>query len=135
MIALGDSITDINMLQRLKDENGISVSFNGNRFTIERANIAVTTPNNLGVLPVFEAKNNLEAFLKTWEEEYPMFQNDPKNIKDGLISKHCKEHFINYNFVPEIINLKNKTRNELDLIISQQEKMRKLVRGWAGKLG
>ncbi len=135
MTALGDSITDINMLQRLKDENAISVSFNGNRFTIERANIAVTTPNNLGVLPVFEAKNNLEEFLKIWEAEYPTFQNNPKNIKDGIISKRCKDYFINYNFVPELINLKNKTKNELDGVISQQEKMRKLVRGWAGKLG
>ncbi|GAH52143.1 unnamed protein product, partial [marine sediment metagenome] len=34
MVALGDSITDINMLQRLKDEGGIAVSFNGNRFTV-----------------------------------------------------------------------------------------------------
>ncbi len=135
MIALGDSITDINMLQRLKDEDGISISFNGNRFTAERANIAVTTPNNLGVLPVFESKNNVEEFLKTWEAEYPNFQNNPKNIKNGLISKQCKEHFINYNFVPEIVNLKNKTNKEVEEIISRQEKMRKVVRGWAGKLG
>ncbi|MBY9021697.1 MAG: HAD hydrolase family protein, partial [Candidatus Lokiarchaeota archaeon] len=63
MIALGDSITDINMLQRLKDEEGIAVSFNGNRYTTERANIAITTPNNLGVLPIFESKDNIEKFL------------------------------------------------------------------------
>jgi len=135
MIALGDSITDINMLQRLKDEDGISISFNGNRFTAERANIAVTTPNNLGVLPVFESGNNIEEFLKTWEAEYPNFQNNPKNIMNELISKQCKEHFINYNFVPEIVNLKNKNNKEVEEIISRQEKMRKVVRGWAGKLG
>jgi len=135
MIALGDSITDINMLQRLKDENGLSISFNGNRYTAERANIAVTTPNNLGVLPVFESINNIEEFLKTWEAEYSNFKNNPKNIKNGLTSKLCKEHFIDYNFVPEIVSLKNKTNDELDGVISRQEKMRKMVRGWAGKLG
>lgn len=135
MIALGDSITDINMLQRLKDEEGLSISFNGNRFTAERANIAITTPNNLGVLPVFEAKNNIEEFLINWEAEYSNFQNNPKNIKNGLISKQIREKFIKYNFVPEIASLKNKTKNELDEIISRQEKMRKEVRGWAGKLG
>ena len=135
MIALGDSITDINMLQRLKDENGISISFNGNRFSAERANIAVTTPNNLGVLPVFESKYNVEKFLENWEAEYYNIQNDPKNIKNGLISKQCKEHFIKYNFVPEIVNLVNKSKEQLNDIISRQEKMRKLVRGWAGKLG
>ena len=135
MIALGDSITDINMLQRLKDENGLSISFNGNRYTAERANIAVTTPNNLGVLPVFESINNIEEFLKTWEAEYPNFQNNPKNIMNELISKQCKEHFINYNFVPEIVNLKNFVRYISFSTISRQEKMRKMVRGWAGKLG
>ncbi|MFX1340848.1 MAG: HAD hydrolase family protein [Promethearchaeota archaeon] len=135
MIALGDSITDINMLQRLKDEDGISISFNGNRFTAERANIAITTPNNLGVLPIFESKDNIEEFLKSWEADYPNFLNNPKNIRNGLISKNCKDYFIKYNFIPEIVNLLNKSKDQLIDIISRQEKMRKKVRGWAGKLG
>ncbi len=135
MIVLGDSITDINMLQRLTDEGGIAVSFNGNRFTIERANIAVTTPNNLGVLPVFQAKNNIERFLEEWENQFNKFKNNPKNISNGLISKECKSFFLEGGFVPEISNLKNKSDKELDEIISSQVKMRKLVRGWAGELG
>ena len=135
MIALGDSITDINMLQRLKDEGGIAVSFNGNRFTAERANIAITTPNNLGVLPVFQAKNNIEQFLEKWELLYESFENDPKKIKNGIISKQCKDLFIQESFIPEITNLKNKSTEQLNKIISKQEKMRKLVRCWAGNLG
>ena len=135
MIALGDSITDINMLQRLKDENGTSVSFNGNRFTVERANIAITTPNNLGVLPIFESKDKIEEFLISWEADYTKFQNNPKNIRNGFISKECKDFFIKYNFIPELVNLVNKTKDQLNDIISRQEKMRKQVRGWAGKLG
>jgi energy-converting hydrogenase A subunit R len=135
MIALGDSITDINMLQRLKDEGGIAVSFNGNRFTAERANVAVSTPNNLGVLPLFESKNNVEKFLELWESESKAFKNNPKKISNGLISKQCKSYFVYYDFVPEIVNLTNKTKKEINEIISRQEKMRKLVRGWAGNLG
>ncbi len=135
MIALGDSITDINMLQRLKDEKGIAVSFNGNRFSAERANVAVTTPNNLGVLPIFESKGNFEDFIQEWESKSKIFKNDPKKINNGLISKECKEHFIHYDFVPEIVSLTNKTKEELEEIIKRQERMRKLVRGWAGKLG
>ena len=68
MVALGDSITDINMLQRLKDEGGIAVSFNGNRFTVGRANVAITTVNNLGILPIFEYKDSIESFLDLWEK-------------------------------------------------------------------
>ncbi len=135
IIALGDSITDIDMLQRLKDEDGIAVSFNGNHFTVSRANIAITTPSNLGTLPIFEHKVNIEAFLESWESLYSSFNNNPRKIPDDLISKEIKNYFIKYQFIPEIVSLKNKTKGELDFITTKQEMMRKKVRGWAGHLG
>ncbi|NVM17065.1 MAG: HAD hydrolase family protein [Candidatus Lokiarchaeota archaeon] len=135
LVVLGDSITDINMLQRLKDEDGVAVSFNGNRFTVNRANIAITTPNNLGTLPIFKYKDKIEPFLESWEFLYNKFKNNPQNIPDGLISKEIKRIFIKYQFVPELENLKNKTKDELDLIITKHEMMRKKVRGWVGNLG
>jgi len=113
MVVLGDSITDINMLQRLKDEEGIAVSFNGNRFTVSRANIAITTPNNLGTLAIFESINNIENFLDSWEKLYSRFKNNPEKIPSKLISKEVKNYFIKY---------------------LKQEKFRKKVRGWAGNL-
>ena len=135
MVALGDSITDINMLQRLKDEGGIAVSFNGNRFTVGRANVAITTVNNLGTLPIFEYKDSIESFLDLWEKNYNNFYTNPNDIPEELISKEIKNYFVKYQFVPEIENLKNKSNQELDLIIAKQKKMRKKVRGWAGNLG
>ena len=135
MIALGDSITDINMLQRLKDEGGIAVSFNGNDYTISRATVAVTTPNNLGVLPLFEAIDNIQEFLDKWESNYDSFKDAPKLIPTGLISEKSKKFFIKYDFVPEIDDLTNKSESQLNLVIEKQKSMRKLVRGWAGNLG
>ena len=135
MIALGDSITDINMLQRLTDEGGIAVSFNGNRFSVERANIALTTTNSLGALPIFQERKNIKEFLELWELNFKNFKNKPKKIPNDLISKECKDYFIKYNFLPEITNLVNKTTEQINDIISRQEKMRKFMRGWAGKLG
>ena len=135
IIAFGDSITDINMLQRLKDEGGIAVSFNGNRFTVKRANVAITTVNNIGTLPIFEYKDSIEKFLDLWEKNYNNFYTNPQNIPEELISKEIKNYFVKYQFVPEIENLKNKSNREIDLIIAKQEKMRKKVRGWAGDLG
>jgi len=135
MIAIGDSITDINMLQRLKDEAGIAISFNGNNYTISHSTVAVTTPNNLGLLPIFQNKNNINEFLNEWELNYSNFENSPKNIKNGLISKECKNQFVKYDFVPKIINLTNKNIEQLNKIIEDQKKMRKFVRGWAGNLG
>ncbi|MHA1149052.1 MAG: HAD hydrolase family protein [Promethearchaeota archaeon] len=135
MIAVGDSITDINMLERLKEEGGIAVSFNGNRFTAERSTVAVTTPNNLGALPIFNARDDLESFLDKWEREYPEFQENPKLINNHLIPDKIRQLFIDFNFVPEIVYLVNKTQKEILEIIARQEKMRKIVRGWAGNLG
>ena len=40
-----------------------------------------------------------------------------------------------YDFVPEIYSLKDKTEEQLKHIIANQERMRKIVRGWAGNLG
>lgn len=135
MIALGDSITDINMLNRLKKDGGIAVSFNGNRYSVKRATIAVTTTNSLGVLPIFQAKNDITHFLSEWEEKFDSFQNNPKNLINGLVSKECKDFFIQNNFIPEIKNLENKSRDQIKNIILKQEYMRNVVRGWAGNLG
>ncbi|MHA2390454.1 MAG: HAD hydrolase family protein [Promethearchaeota archaeon] len=135
MIALGDSITDINMLERLRDEGGIAVSFNGNRFSLKRANVAVTTPNSLGVLPIFNLKNNLDEFFNEWEINFESYNKNPLNIADSLLSTRTKELFIKNNFIPELVNLTNKTEIQLSEIISRQEEMRRNVRGWAGNLG
>lgn len=133
MIILGDSITDINMLERLKQEGGISISFNGNKFSVKHANIAVTTTNSLGVLPIFQEKHNLKNFLQAWEKSFKNFQNNPKKIENSLLTQECKKFFIKYNFLPEINDLTNKSTEQLKEIILKQERTRKMVRGWAGK--
>jgi len=135
MVALGDSITDINMLQRVNDEGGIAVSFNGNKFSLKRANVAVTTINSLGVLPIFNHNNDVGEFLANWESQYETFANNPRDIPDGLISSETQELFIKYNFVPELVDLKNLSELKHSEIVTKQEEMRKLVRGWAGNLG
>ncbi|MHA2283873.1 MAG: HAD hydrolase family protein [Promethearchaeota archaeon] len=135
MIAIGDSITDIDMLQRISKENGIAISFNGNRFSLKRANLAVTTPNSLGVLPIFQSHNNITQFLEDWEPEFEHFQNNPIDIPEGLISQESKEFFIKYDFVPEFVYLGNKTNDQKNEIVIHQETMRKKVRGWAGTFG
>ncbi|MFX1312480.1 MAG: HAD hydrolase family protein [Promethearchaeota archaeon] len=135
MIALGDSITDINMLQRLKDENGIAISFNGNKFSLKKANVAVTSPNSLGTLPIFQYRRNLYDFLEKWELKYEHFKHDPKKIPNELISNESKYYFIKYDFVPDLRDLTNKSKDQIEKIISNQERMRKNVRGWGGTLG
>ncbi|MBY9007586.1 MAG: HAD hydrolase family protein [Candidatus Lokiarchaeota archaeon] len=135
MIAIGDSITDINMLERLNHEGGIAISFNGNKFSLKYANIALTSNNGLGILPIFENYDKIENFLTQWELKFNSFRNNLHFIPGDLISIDLKEKFLKYNFIPRIYNLNNKTDQEIKNIIEEQEKMRKIVRGWSGKLG
>ena len=135
MIAVGDSITDINMLKRVNNEGGLAISFNGNRFSLKYANIAVTTPNGLGILPVFDHHEKIFDYLNEWKTKYSLFQDNPKDIPEELVSNVCKNHFVYYDFVPEIDNLTTKTEEQMENIINKQERMREEVRGWAGKLG
>lgn len=135
VISVGDSITDINMLERVNREGGFAISFNGNRFSLKRANISVTTKNQMGILPIFENHPHIFSYLKKWEENYDLFKDNPEKIPNTLINRELKDYFIKYKFVPELHILKNKDEIQLDEIIDGQVKMRKFMRGWAGDLG
>jgi energy-converting hydrogenase A subunit R len=134
MIAIGDSITDINMLERIKKENGISISFNGNRFSIKKANIAITATSNLGILPIFDNHASIDHFLDEWRNKSIQFKGNPRNIPKKLIGQRTREFLIKYNIIPEIDDLNNEN-TILDQVIEKQERTRKLVRGWVGEIG
>jgi len=135
MIATGDSITDKDMLRRLCEEGGIAISFNGNQYSVPYANIAVTSPNLLGVMPIFWKKRDVWEFLAEWETKYPSFKEDPRKIPDSLLDKQLKHYYITQNFVPHLKNLKDASKLEKEKIIALQKAMRKQVRGWFGTLG
>lgn len=135
MIVTGDSITDKNMLKRAVDENGFGVSWNGNEYSIPNANIAVTSPDSMGILTIFDAYPNIWEFIENWEKFYQDFKEDPRKIPNNLVSQQIKGYFIKNNFVPIIYNLKKLTYNELEEVIKIQKDMRKKVRGWVGNLG
>ena len=135
MIATGDSITDKDMLRRLNEEGGIAITFNGNQYSVPHANIAVTSPNLMGVMAIFMNKDNIWDFLADWEAQYPSFADDPKSIPERVIDKSLKEYFVQNNFVPRIDNLKKGSREKREKVIKVQKAMRKEVRGWFGALG
>ncbi|NVM53704.1 MAG: HAD hydrolase family protein [Candidatus Helarchaeota archaeon] len=135
MIATGDSITDKDMLRRLNEEGGIAISFNGNQYSIPHANIAVTSPNLMGVMAIFQNRENVWDFISDWETEYPTFAENPNKIPEKFIEKSLKDYFIQNKFVPRINNLKTSSTTEKEKIIGFQKEMRKKVRGWFGALG
>ncbi len=135
LIAVGDSITDINMLKRVKDEGGVAVSFNGNQYSVPNANIAVTSPNQMGSYLLFENHERIWEWLDEWVEKYPLFRDSPERIPGSLISASTKKYFIQHNFVPRIDDLRDADSNLIEEVVKAQREMRRRVRGWVGVLG
>lgn len=135
IIATGDSITDINMLNRIKKEKGIAISFNGNDYSLPAANIALTTPNVMGIMPIFHNYNNIWNFIEKWNENYDENKKNPKLIDEKLIPNYLKEYFIKNQFIPHIDDLRGISKDKKEKLINIQKKMRKKVRGWVGGLG
>lgn len=135
IIVTGDSITDKNMLARVTNENGVSISFNGNLHSLPHASIACTTPNSVGILPIFQNRDEIWSFLEIWQGEYTNFKDKPKKIPDGLIDEKIKEYFIKKNFTPRLDDLRNIKDKGLKEVLTLQVKMRKQLRGWMGNLG
>ena len=44
---VGDSITDVEAFQLVRDNGGLTVSFNGNNYAVRNAEIAVLSENNI----------------------------------------------------------------------------------------
>ncbi|MHA1384434.1 MAG: HAD hydrolase family protein [Candidatus Helarchaeota archaeon] len=135
MIVIGDSITDKNMLGRAKKEGAFAISWNGNDYSIPNANIAVTAPDSVGILPIFKAYPNIWEFIKKWEHNYKYFKDNLEKIPKNFIDTEIREYYIQNKFVPVIRDLRELSKNELDLVIREQKIMRKKVRGWVGELG
>lgn len=52
---VGDSITDVDAFRTVRREGGIAVSFNGNRWAVEEADLAIVSPRADPVLPLATA--------------------------------------------------------------------------------
>lgn len=65
-MAVGDSITDAQMLEKVREGVGLAVAFNGNEFSIPKANVALATTDMRALLPLAEAfqEGGLEAAIR-----------------------------------------------------------------------
>lgn len=83
VMAVGDSITDINMLEGVKKAGGIAVSFNGNQFSAPKANLAVSSLSLMSLRPIIDAGDTW-AFVKAWQGAQNKFK---------LLSPEVSLHF------------------------------------------
>jgi len=120
---VGDSITDVQALNITKKSGGIAVSFNGNRYAVESAEIVCIAEDTsaVSILAAMFKKGGREAtieLLKNWSLSA---------LKDAQLDE---------NLVPdvlptvELVKDSNKAR-----LTAESVAMRKAVRGKAGALG
>lgn len=111
---VGDSITDVQALELVKEGGGLAVSFNGNRYAIEAAEIALISDNTYVTQSVADAfltggKAQVLRLLKEWQ----------KSIIEEVS-------------LPQAAVITEENREEL---VKISEKFRKEIRGVAGTLG
>lgn len=135
VIAVGDSITDREMLSVVKESEGVAISFNGNKHSVPNANVAVTSPNLMGINVIVDKYPHVWNTIEKWSEDFSTFKDHPNLIPDELLSGKLKSYFIKHGFVPQVDDLRELSPEQRFKIIQDQQRMRERVRGWVGELG
>ena len=117
----GDSITDKEALEYAKDNNGLSISFNGNNHSIKSASIAIASTNNLILAVIADIFNNkgtegVYDFINEYNEE-PLeailnSSNNNEITQELLLSKPSID-VINEDNIEELTNKSKITRDKV----------------------
>lgn len=128
-VAVGDSITDFKMLEKVKENGGLAIAFNGNKYSIPYADVAVATVDQRFLLPITSAfaeggrKHAIDAAKRL--ENAPLdaiLKAMPQDITSTIPEDITppQYHYINSN-TKKVIEIHGEYRT--------------LLRGDAGKLG
>lgn len=130
MLYIGDSITDVEPLDFARENNGVSISFNGNEYSLKVAEIAIVSPNAsvTAVIADIYANNEKNKVLE-FINDYNSYDDLEKLFKDYNVDLGIKDKFFsvfnkeNYPLI-EIIN-----DNNFDEILKVSKEMRNNIRG------
>ena len=119
----GDSITDCEALEYAKDNQGISISFNGNIHSISSAAISVTATNNLILAVIAEIFKN-----KSTEGVYDFIAHYEENPLDAVIG-NTKDKNIAQEILLNKASIDIITEENVEKLNIQSKKIRNQVRG------
>ena len=129
MLYIGDSITDVEPLQFAKNNNGISISFNGNEYSLRAAEIAVVSPSAAITALIADIyarydKNHVIDFII----EYNSSDNPEILFDEYEIDSEIKDKFFEvYN--NDYPTVKIIDENNFDEILKESLQMRNNIRG------
>lgn len=130
MLYIGDSITDVEPLEFARNNNGISISFNGNEYPLKVAEIAIVSPSAVTTAVIASIyansdRNNVLKFIEDYNasEDYAeLFDQYGIDLK---VTEKFFDVFENEDY--PIIQLINE--NNFDDILKSSKYMRNNIRG------
>jgi energy-converting hydrogenase A subunit R len=131
VVYVGDSITDVQALQLVKAGGGLAVSFNGNRYAVANAEIAVLSDTALVtaiLVDVFTRRGKKEVLdlARSWSRQ--ALEEAP--VKSSLITTTLENHPSRLPYV-QVVDDQN-----VEALIEESSRFRTSVRGEAiGRLG
>lgn len=127
VIYVGDSITDLEPLRYVKENGGLAVSFNGNKYAVENANIAIVADDAIAFAVILDLFGRLGKYYTLgFIDQYEFF---PEGIYEGFRISHkfldyYKEKYEGKDY-PIIAKITDENREEL---IKKSVEMRHKIR-------
>jgi len=128
---VGDSITDVEAFKLVKDNGGLTVSFNGNQYAIKTAEIAVLSENSIVTAVIADVfsrfgKKQALSLVENWNSEALKKSTINQTLLNNLFKLYPRE-------LPKV---KIITSENMEILAKESSEFRKKVRGAAiGRLG
>ncbi|MEM2816577.1 MAG: HAD hydrolase family protein [Candidatus Bathyarchaeia archaeon] len=121
---VGDSITDVEAFRLVRDGGGLTVSFNGNKYALRNAEVAVISETSLVTAVIAElfihlGKSETIRILENWSWE--TLEKAPASCK--MLEK------LSAAYQGELPKVKLVTGENMDALARESEEFRKKVRG------
>ena len=129
ILYVGDSITDMEPLRFARSNDGIAISFNGNKYPLEVAEIAIISPSAIATTVIADIyknhdKNTVFKFIKEYNSS-----KDILGLFDGYgINSSIKEKFFE-RFKVHYPTIKLINEDNFDEILNESVNMRNNIRG------
>jgi energy-converting hydrogenase A subunit R len=128
---VGDSITDVEAFKLVKDNGGLTVSFNGNQYATRNADVAVLSENGIATAIVTDlfcklGKKQTLQVLENWNR---------KTLRKSVVSPQLLDRF--FMLYPEALpKVQIVTAENMEMLAKESSEFRNKVRGEAiGRLG
>lgn len=128
---IGDSITDVEAFRLVKEHGGLTVSFNGNNYAVENAEIAVLSESSIVTAVIADVfcnfgKQEVLRLIKNWRRA---------TLNESSVNPVLTERLLAL-YPSELPKVKIVTSENIELLAKASSEFRKSVRGEAiGRLG